>query len=67
MYEYENVKRIQYEGGATFIPVCTICCRFVKPRDYVLTMGEDGPLVDVEPTADCSKCGPCQMIFEGFV
>lgn len=64
MYEYEGVRRIQYEDGATFVPVCQTCNRFVKPYETILVNEETG-LKD-EPNATCSKCGATKMIFEGF-
>jgi len=63
--EYENMRRIQYEGGATFIPVCIKCGRFVKAHD-IIKINDEAGLKD-EPNATCSKCGETQMIFEGFV
>lgn len=66
MYEYENVRRIVYGSeGASFIPVCEKCGRFVKANKMV-RYNEINGLID-EPNATCSKCGPVKMIFEGFV
>ena len=63
--EYENVRRIQYgDDGATFIPVCEKCARFVKPNKTVFC--NDWGLKD-EPNAECKKCGPTKMLFEGFI
>ena len=64
-FEYEGVKWIQYEDGATFIPVCTICGRFVKADETIQTNDEIG-LRD-QPNATCKKCGRIQLIFEGFI
>jgi hypothetical protein len=64
-YAYENTRRVAYEGGALFIPVCEKCFRFVKARPSIHISEEYG-LKDV-PNADCSKCGPTKMLFEGFV
>lgn len=61
---YENVRRIVYKGGATFVPVCENCARFVKANDTVSINGL-GELSD-QPNATCSKCGRTKMIFEGF-
>lgn len=61
VYEYEGVKRVVYGGeeiGATFVPVCPHCGRFVK-ADEVTRVGN--------PNATCSKCGRVTMPFEGFV
>lgn len=65
MNEYEGMRRICYgEDGATFIPVCEKCGRFVK-ADAIMTISElDGPK---EPNATCSLCGRVPMIFEGFI
>ena len=64
MYEYENTRRIQYEGGAAFVPKCETCGRFVKP-DETITSNDLG-LKD-QFNATCSKCGRTKMIFEGFL
>ena len=63
-YEYENMRRQGYEGGAIFIPVCEKCHRFVKADDHI-TLDGFGNLYD-ETNATCSKCGRTKMIFEGF-
>ena len=62
--QYENMGRIQYGGGATFIPVCMTCHRFVKADKAVMV--SDGGLRP-GPNATCSKCGRTQMHFEGFM
>lgn len=64
MYEYENMRRLQYEGGMLFIPVCPKCGRFVKADDAV-TVNGFGEYVS-KPNATCSKCGRIEMPFEGF-
>jgi len=64
-HQYENTRRIQYEDGATFVPVCRKCGRYVKSHDTIRTNDELG-LKD-EPNADCSLCGPVKMIFEGYI
>ena len=61
---YENTRRIQYDGGATFVPVCECCGRFVKADDTVLT-NDFG--LHPGPNATCSKCGRTRMLFEGFI
>lgn len=64
--EYENMRRLVYgEDGATFIPVCQTCGRFVKADAQISFSQLDGRLRDA-PNATCSKCGRTQMIFEGF-
>jgi hypothetical protein len=63
-YTYESFRRVVYGDGATFIPVCPRCGRFVKTPDAI-TFGYLGQ--PVGPTATCSKCGPVDMPFEGYV
>lgn len=69
MYEYENLRRIVYGTpgseyeGATFIPVCPNCGRFVT-ADATITF-RDGTVSD-EPNAECRRCGRVEMPFEGF-
>ena len=62
--EYENARRIEYEGGAVFVPVCEKCGRFVKADKSIFTNESTG-LAD-KPNATCKKHGRVQMIFEGF-
>ncbi len=62
MHEFENTRRVQYQSGATFIPKCEKCFRFVK-ADSSIKIGE---VVTDRPNATCSKCGRTKMIFEGF-
>jgi hypothetical protein len=64
-YQYENMRRVCYESGATFVPVCEKCFLIVKARP-VIHVNEDTGLKD-EPNADCRKCGPTKMLFEGFI
>ncbi len=73
MNEYEGMRRVVYGGrfsdegigdGATFVPVCEKCGRFVK-ADANVTFDHDGqPKGD---TATCKKCGRTTMPFEGYV
>lgn len=68
-YTYENTRRITYggddEGGAAvFIPVCEKCGRFVKAAKTVRVSLCGG--LKEEPNAECSRCGPTTMPFEGF-
>lgn len=65
MYEYENMRRVVYEGCAIFVPVCTQCGRFVK-ADKKIYVNENTGLKD-QPNATCSKCGRVKMPFEGFI
>jgi hypothetical protein len=62
--DYEGTRRIAYEGGATFVPVCTQCGRFVKADGAIL---ENDHGLSPEPNATCSKCFRTRMVFEGFV
>ena len=64
MYEYENFRRISYEGGAMFVPVCPNCGRFVKADDSVMV--NDWLGLAQQQNATCSKCGRVEMPFEGF-
>ncbi len=65
-FAYEDVRRVVYGEGATFVPVCSNCGRFVKADKTVGFGGRDGELVP-GPNADCSKCGRVEMPFEGFI
>lgn len=61
---YEGARRVVYEHGATFVPVCMNCHRFVKP-DEVVYVGDAG--LKPGPNATCKKCGRTEMHFEGFI
>jgi len=63
-YEYENMRRVSYQSGATFIPVCAKCFRFVK-ADAVIYTNDEG--LKKAPNATCKKCGRTEMLFEGFL
>ena len=65
MSEYVTIRRKVYQGGATFVPVCRTCGRFVKADEIIKLKGETGP--EGIPNATCSKCGRTEMIFEGFM
>ena len=64
-YEYINTRRVSYEGGATFVPVCMKCGRYVKADKEIQTDFEGG-IKRGEPNATCSKCGRTEMNFEGY-
>ena len=65
-YSYDGFRRITYgKDGATFVPVCETCGRFVK-ADKTVKIGEYSGL-HPGPNATCSKCGRTRMPFEGFV
>ena len=71
-YTYEDVRRVVYGEGATFVPVCTGangasgegCGRFVK-ADKAVRMSESG--LRSGTNATCKKCGRVEMLFEGFL
>ena len=68
-HEYEGVRRVVLGGddeysGATFIPVCPRCGRFVRAfRRIKIKMATGQP---VGNNARCKGCGPVPMIFEGY-
>lgn len=62
-YEYRNTRRITFEGGATFIPVCIKCGRYVKHDKFIY---ENYKGIKDAPNATCTKCGRTKMIFEGY-
>ncbi len=64
-YEYEDVRRVVYGDGATFVPVCPHCRRFVKADATMTFDGLGYPKDFVNGT--CGKCGRVEMPFEGFV
>ncbi len=64
-YSYENTRRIDYGEGATFVPVCTKCGRYVKADENILINDHEG--LKKQPNATCSKCGRTEMLFEGFM
>ena len=64
-HQYENTRRIQYENGAQFVCVCSICGRYVKADDSIMTSQWDGSFKD-KHNATCSKCGRTSMLFEGY-
>ena len=63
-HEYVNIRRVCYDEGATFVPACEKCGRFVK-ADESVRVGDAG--LSPEPNATCSKCGRVHMLFEGFI
>ena len=63
-YEYEGTRRITYGEGATFVPVCDQCGRFVK-ADKRIRFQYEGP--PVGPNATCKHCGRIEMLFEGYI
>jgi hypothetical protein len=65
--EYESIRRVVYgdDERATFVPVCSICGRFVRADDSIQMNDEIG--IMRVPNATCSKCGRTEMLFEGFI
>ena len=63
-YTYENVRRVVYGDGATFVPVCAGCGRFVK-ADETVRLSDAGLMPG--PNATCKKCGRVEMLLEGFI
>ena len=64
MNEYEGVRRVVYDpDGATFVPVCSKCGRFVR-ADKTVTMTYKHGWED-KPNSDCARCGRVSMLFEG--
>jgi hypothetical protein len=63
-YAFENTRRLVYDGGATFVPVCEQCFRFVK-ADPSIEVNDAVGLRD-QPNATCSKHGRVKMLFDGF-
>ena len=64
-YEYANFRRVSYESGAQFIPVCEKCHRFVKADKSI--KHNDAVGLHPGPNATCKVHGRTRMIFEGFL
>ena len=64
MNEYENIKRVSYGEGTSFIPVCQKCGRFVKAPEEA-SFNADNEII--EPEVNCKQCGKSKMIFEGYM
>lgn len=58
-------KHISYGSGATFIPKCVTCGRYVK-ADLSIKYNDIEGLSD-KPNCTCSKCGRSKMLFQGFI
>lgn len=67
-HEYFDTRRVCYDcaeaGEATFVPVCSLCSRFVKADDTIW-YSEGNGLTD-KPNATCKKHDRVKMLFEGF-
>lgn len=62
---WEGLNGICYgDDGATFLPVCEKCGRFVKADAEITFDGEGQPK---GTNATCSKCGRIEMIWEGYI
>ncbi len=66
MHEHYETIRIQYGNGATFIPVCEKCHRFVM-ADKSIFVNTFTERCIPGTNAICSKCGRTKMLFEGFM
>jgi uncharacterized Zn finger protein len=67
--EYENTRRVVYEGGMQFLPICPNCGRYVKADEKLETLYNewtDESKIE-SPNATCKKCGRVQMFFEGYL
>jgi len=62
-FAYEGLRRVVYGDGATFVPVCPTCGRFVK-ADATCWFKNDQL---AKPNATCKRCGRVEMLFEGWV
>lgn len=65
-HEFEGERRVVFDGAGDgdmyFVPRCPKCWRFVKARATLTTKGGQPH----GPNADCKKCGPVEMPFEGY-
>jgi DNA-directed RNA polymerase subunit RPC12/RpoP len=69
MGSYEGMRRVVYGkgteyDGATFVPVCSECGRFVGADETMRFVHET---IAPGPNATCKRCGRVEMLFEGFV
>ena len=64
---YVGSPYISYEGGATFVRVCSKCGRFVKADKSIKLNKWTGNLIETETNATCKNCGRVNMPFEGFL
>jgi hypothetical protein len=64
-HEFESELRVVIntgDGYAYFTRRCPKCWRFVKAHKMVAFKGSQPH----GPNADCKKCGPVEMPFEGY-
>lgn len=68
MNEYDGFRRVVYgDEGATFVPVCPKCGRFVRADESIL-LATDGSVGDhLLPNATCKRCGRVSMPCDGFI
>ena len=66
MGEYDCLRRVVYGDGegATFIPVCSKCGRYVR-ADKSVRMNDLGETKG-GTNATCKKCGRVLMPFDGY-
>ena len=64
-FAYENVRRVVYGDGATFVPICPTCKQFVTADDTLMTNIEGE--VKQWVNATCLKHGRVEMPFEGYI
>lgn len=64
-HSYAEMRRVSYDGGAVFVPVCERCKRFVKADPTIMVNDATG--LSKQPNATCTRCGRVQMLFEGFL
>ncbi len=50
-------------GGATFVPVCEKCGRYVKADKEIAFDWQGQPK---SPNASCTRCGPTAMLWQGY-
>lgn len=65
MFDYPEIRRVVYEGGATFVPVCLRCGQFVRADRTIMV--SEGLGLREQPNGTCKRCGRVEMSFEGFV
>lgn len=54
---------VVYGDGATFVPKCPVCARYVKPYKRVKVDFEGQPK---GPNAKCKVHGKVQMLWQGY-
>ena len=55
-------------GTAVFDRRCRWCARFIEtPRQITMRANRECDPVEFETRGVCSKCGPVELVFEGFL